>query len=49
MLDVSGDGSSEEGRFLRDEADLVAEPADVELLQFDAVELDGTFDGVAER
>lgn len=46
--DVTPDRSSEQRRLLRDEADLGAEPLDVEVLEVNAVQLDATFQGVVE-
>lgn len=47
VRDVAGDGRREKRRLLHDEADLVAKPLDVELLERNTVELDNTSDRVA--
>lgn len=47
MLDVTSDGGGEKCGLLRDEADLSAKPADVEIFDLDPVELATAADGVA--
>lgn len=48
VLDVAGDGRREQYRFLRNETDLVAEVANVPILDRDAVDLDLATDRVVE-
>lgn len=48
VLDVARDGGREEDGLLRNESDLVAEVADVPLLDRNAINLDDASDGVVE-
>lgn len=48
VLDVACDGRSEQRRLLRNEANLVAEPLDVQVLEGDVVELDDSSNRVVE-
>lgn len=48
VLNVAGDGGGEKSRLLRDETDLRAKPADIQVLELDPIELDRAADRVAE-
>jgi hypothetical protein len=48
MLDITPNGSSEKGRFLRDQTDLLSKPLEVERPDIASIELDDTVDGIVE-